>query len=142
MHKICIDAGVLGFYLSKGRTKKVKDLMERVKNGDVEAHVIKQILIEVYFHLCKDFGATEAGIQLRNLVENFPFVLVELDLDLIASAGKLKCQHKDTLSYNDCVAIAHCLKNNVEFHTTEKVIKQIPHNTLERLRIVRYEWKV
>ncbi|MBN2153547.1 MAG: PIN domain-containing protein [Candidatus Lokiarchaeota archaeon] len=140
MKKICLDAGVLDLYLSETRTKQVKMLFDDVKNRTAHAHVVNPVLSEVFFHQCTTRGAKEAAIQLRNVLDNYPIELVELDVDLLFSAGKLRCQHASTLSYIDCMSIAYCLHSGAEFHTTEKTIKQIPHNTLARLRVVRYAW--
>jgi hypothetical protein len=41
---------------------------------------------------------------------------------------------------NDCMSIAFCLNNGVTFHTTEKNLKKIPHNTLQRLKVVKYKF--
>jgi predicted nucleic acid-binding protein len=70
----------------------------------------------------------------------FPINFIDLDETLILHAGKLRCQHANTLSYNDCITIAFCLREGAELHTTEKLLKQIPHNVLQRLRIVKYIW--
>nr|MDO8115817.1 PIN domain-containing protein [Candidatus Sigynarchaeota archaeon] len=140
MKKACIDSGVLDIYFSMNRSEKVKSLMDNVARRNVSAQVVKPVLSEVFFHLCKTRGAPEATIQLKNLLDNYPIELVDLDRDLLFSAGKLRCQHASTLSYIDCMSIAYCLDSGAEFHTTEKKIKQIPHNTLARLSIVTYTW--
>jgi predicted nucleic acid-binding protein len=114
--------------------------MNDMKNGNFSANVVKPVLSEVFFHLCTTRGASEATIQLKNLLDNYLIALVDLDRDLLFSAGKLRCQHASTLSYIDCMSIAYCLDSGAEFHTTEKKIKQIPHNTLARLRVVKYAW--
>jgi hypothetical protein len=66
--------------------------------------------------------------------------LVNIKDDLIFSAGKLKCQNRKTLSYNDCLSIGFCLNNQAEFHTTEKNLKNIPNNTLKRLKTEIYKF--
>ncbi len=140
MKQICIDTGVLDIYFSASRTELVKNLMASVKKSTCSAHIIKPILSEIFFHLCRTSGASEATVQLTNFLNNYPVILVELDRDLYLSAGKIRCQHASTLSYIDCMSIVYCLSTNTEFHTTEKTIKRIPHNTLSRLRIVEYTW--
>jgi predicted nucleic acid-binding protein len=138
MKKICLDAGVLSIYFSSQRTPEVKALMDSIKAGKLDAYMLKHVLIEVYFHICRDQGITEANTQITNFQSQYPVSLVDLDDSLVLHAGKLKCQHVRTLSYIDCMTIAFSLRENAELHTTEKLLKQIPHNTLQRLRFVKY----
>jgi predicted nucleic acid-binding protein len=140
MKKVCLDAGVLDFYMSENRTRQVKMLMDEVRNHVIQAYIMNPVLSEVFFHQCRTRGALEAAVQLKNLLDNYPIEFVDPDRDLLFSAGKLRCQHASTLSYIDCMSIAYCLDSGAEFHTTEKKIKQIPHNTLTRLRVVKYSW--
>ncbi len=140
MKKVCIDTGVFDIYFSTHRTGQVKALMDDVKNGNVLAYVVKPVLSEIYFHLCRLSGASEAAIQLANLLDSYPIDLIDTNRELLFSAGKLRCQHASTLSYIDCISITFCLSSGASFHTTEKVIKQIPQNTLARLRVVKYAW--
>ncbi len=140
MKKICLDAGVLGIYFSSQRTSEVKGLMDSISAGKLGAYMLKHVLVEVHFHLCKDQGITEANTQIINFQTQYPVSLVDLDDSLILHAGKLKCQHVGTLSYIDCMTIAFCLRENAELHTTEKLLKQIPNNTLQRLRFVKYNF--
>ena len=114
--------------------------MGEIKAGKVSACMLKHVLIEAYFHICKDQGVTEATTQITNFQSQYPINLVDLDDPLIFHAGKLKCQHAQVLSYIDCITIAFSLCENAELHTTEKLLKQIPHNTLQRLQFVKYDW--
>ncbi|NMC03641.1 MAG: type II toxin-antitoxin system VapC family toxin [Candidatus Lokiarchaeota archaeon] len=129
---------VLTIYFSSQRTSEVKSLMDSIKAGKLDAYMLKHVLIEVYFHICRDQGITEANTQITNFQSQYPVSLVDLDDSLVLHAGKLKCQHVRTLSYIDCMTIAFCLRENAELHTTEKLLKQIQHNTLQRLRFVKY----
>ena len=40
--------------------------------------------------------------------------------------------------YIDCMGIAISLSKKIPFHTTEKKLKQIPNNVLEKLKVVKY----
>jgi predicted nucleic acid-binding protein len=140
MKEICIDTGVFGIYFSKNRNVEVKELFDNIQNNKFKAFVVKPVLTEVYFHICRVQGISEANVQLVSLMHNYALNCVDLDEALILNAGKLKCQHQSALSMIDCMSIALCLRENMEFHTTEKMVKKIPHNTLERLRIMKYNW--
>jgi predicted nucleic acid-binding protein len=140
MKKACIDAGVLGLFLSENCTRQVEMLMDAVENRAILACIVNPVISEVFFHQCTTRGAVEATVQLKNLLDDYPIEIVELNQELLFSAGKLRCQHASTLSYIDCMSIAYCLHAGAAFHTTEKTIKQIPHNTPARLHVVKYSW--
>ncbi|MHA1794225.1 MAG: PIN domain-containing protein [Promethearchaeota archaeon] len=139
-NKVYLDTGVLTLFLSRNCPPKVENLMQKINKGTIEAHVLAPVLSELFFHACKLDGIDSAKIAVNSLIEEYPFIIANLDKSLIMSTGILKCQHKNTLSYNDCMSIAYCLNNNIEFHTTEKNLRKIPSNTLQRLRIVKYQF--
>ena len=140
MKEICLDTGVLGIYLSINPGKKIQTLIQNIRKGLTKAFVLKPVLIEIFYHLCKIEGKEIASIKITNLKNKIPFNLVDLDDSLILKAGILKCQHRTTLSYIDCMSIAFCLNTNTTFHTTEKLIKKIPNNTLNQLKIEKYSF--
>ncbi len=140
MKGICLDAGVMGIHFTKDSTKKVISLMNSILKDNIKAFVLKPILVETYYHLCKIKGVEIAKISLSSFIRKYPIELVDITQDLIFSAGKLKCQNRKTLSYNDAITIAFCLNNRIEFHTTEKNLKKIPNNTLNRLKIKKYRF--
>lgn len=139
-HDICLDAGVLGIYFSVDCTAQVHALMNDVREGKVHSCIVKPVVSEVFFHLCKGQGVSEATTQLVNLFKLYPIELVDMDQELLFSAGKLRCQHASTLSYIDCMSIAYCLASGAAFHTTEKRLKRIPNSTIRRLQVVTYAW--
>lgn len=140
MQKICLDAGILSLIFTKKATTLIQKLYTNIKKKDLECYVLSPILIEVYWNICKTDGIEVAKISVSSFIHNVPHILVPVDEDIIISAGTLKCQHRTTLSYIDCMSIAFCLNNDVTFHTTEKNLKKIPHNTLQRLKVVKYKF--
>ena len=140
MKEICLDTGILGIYLSINPGKKIQTLIQNIRKGLTKAFVLKPVLIEVFYNLCKIEGKEIASIKIANLRSQIPFNLVDLDDSLILKAGILKCQHRTSLSYIDCMSIAFCLNTNTTFHTTEKMIKKIPNNTLNQLKIEKYSF--
>ena len=114
--------------------------MNSILKKNVKAYILKPILIEAYYHLCKLQGIEIAKISIGSFIKKYPIELIGITNDLIFSAGKLKCQNRKKLSYNDALTIAFCLNNQVEFHTTEKRLKKVPNNTLKRLKIKKYRF--
>ncbi|MCK5344786.1 MAG: hypothetical protein KAR20_15340, partial [Candidatus Heimdallarchaeota archaeon] len=64
---------------------------------------------------------------LQSFYKTYSVHFVNLTPELIVKAGKLKCQHRAKLSYNDCITIAISLQVGALFHTTEKDMPNIPH---------------
>lgn len=123
----CLDAGILSLYFLQNSPKEVNLLMERVKTNPTNTFIAKEIMIEVFKHICILRGYIFAESALQSFYSAFNVNFVDLSHELIAKAGKLKCQHRAKLSYNDCIAIAISLQNDAIFHTTEKSVPKIPH---------------
>ncbi len=141
MARICLDAGILGIYFSAICTDKVSTLINRIKSGKDEAHVLKPVLSEAFFNICKIQGKDKANQSITSFTRSIPIVQVDLDESLVLSTGLLKCQHRDTLSYIDCMSIAYCINNKVEFHTTEKTMKRILLETAKKLKVCTYRFQ-
>ncbi len=85
------------------------------------------ILVDVFKLLCIVGRKEYATSCIRSFEHKVHPLLIQLTSDLIIKAGLLKCQSRNTLSYNDSIAIAIALKGKATFHTTEKILPKI-HN--------------
>src|SRR5271157_1820003 len=141
MEKACVDTGILGIFFSKDCTSKVTTLVNQAVNGMVEMHVLKPVLCEAFYHVCKVEGKDLSSRRIATLIHEYPIIQVDLDESLIQLTGTLKCQHRESLSYIDCMSIAYCLNNRISFHTTEKTLKRILPETKRKLKIVAYDFK-
>ena len=140
MNEICLDTGVISIFFSNNPTPQVKNLMKEIQQQKISAYLPKTVLIEAFFHVCRNDGIENAKIALINFLKKYPLNLIEFDNDLIILAGHLKCQHRNTLSYIDCMGIAIALNRKIPFYTTEKKLKKIPNNVLEKLNVVKYSF--
>ena len=140
MSKISLDTGVISIFLSNNPTNQVISLMGGISKGEISAYLPKTVLIEAFFHVCKNDGLENAKVTLVNFLAKYPLNLVEFDENLIYYAGQLKCQHRNSLSYIDCMGIAIALTMKIPFHTTEKKIKNITSNVFQKLKIVKYSF--
>ncbi len=137
---ICVDTGVLSIYFSKDMTNEVTNLMNKIKQKQVEAHILKPVLIELFWHLCRVHGVEAAKTLLLSFLNQVPIEQVELQMPVILKAGSVKCQNPSNLSYIDCMCIAYALNMKIEFHTTEKTFKKIPNLILQRLKVIEYKF--
>ena len=140
MKKICLDTGIITQYLSENPPAAIQDTLNRVINGKLECHILNSVFVEIYNQICKWKGVEFSRIAVTSFSLKVPFVKIALDDQIVLSAGILKCQHRTTLSYIDCMSIAYCLNNKIEFHTTEKTLKHIKHNTLDKLKVKTYRF--
>lgn len=101
--------------------------MDDIKKNPENTYIAKEILIESYKHLCVLKGNDFANSVLQSFYNTFNVKLIDLTKELIFKAGKLKCQYRKKLSYNDCIAIAISIQKKAIFHTTEKSMLKIPH---------------
>ncbi|MCF2140525.1 MAG: PIN domain-containing protein [Candidatus Lokiarchaeota archaeon] len=137
---VCLDTGIIVLFTSKDPNEKIIQLFNSIREKEKTAFTMKTTIIEVINHLCILQGKSLALIRVAELLEEYPIIQVELNNQIINQAGILKCKHRTTLSYNDCISIAFCLIESISFHTTEKKIKKIPHNTLNKLQVVKYNF--
>jgi predicted nucleic acid-binding protein len=125
--KICLDTGPLTLHFTKDEPKEISSLMQEIKRQKTQAHVITPILVEVFKHLCIAKGKAFAEASISALQLNYPLEFVSITNDIILKAGGLKCQHRRTLSYFDCLVIAYSLNEKLVLHTTEKALPMIPN---------------
>jgi predicted nucleic acid-binding protein len=142
MLKVCFDTGVFGIYFGEeiSDKKKVLQIFRGTLTNKYEIHVLKPVLSEVFYHLCIQKGVNYAKSRILSIKKLYPIVQISLDDDLINKTGQIKCQNRKNLSYIDCMSISYCLLNKIQFHTTEKKIKQIPIPLIDKLRVVTYNW--
>lgn len=138
MQQICLDTGVLGLFFVEPKTVQMTHLIESINNKLIQGYIVPPVITEVFYHLCRQFGKDSATTQIVGLLRKYAIKRIELVDDILIQAGLLKCQHNSTLSYIDCLSIASCIKLKIPFHTTEKLIKLIPQNTLDKLKVIKY----
>nr|MDO8114772.1 PIN domain-containing protein [Candidatus Sigynarchaeota archaeon] len=133
--RACLDAGVIALYFQQDPPEKIVALFQSINNDKIEAVVPEPILIEVFKNLCVPLGKDFATSAINTFFNTIKARFVSLSRPLIVSAGKLKCQHRSVLSYNDAIVIAASLQEKATLHTTEKELPKIPG-----LNVVKYEF--
>ena len=137
---VCLDAGVLAIFFSKEISFEATELLKSILQLKTVAFVLKPILIESYYHLCKVRGSDHAESTIKSFLIKYPIRIEPISENMIYSAGKIKCQNRKMLSYNDSLVIAFCLNKNITFYTTEKNLKDKTNTTLKRLRIKTFKF--
>lgn len=122
---ICLDTGMITLLYSKDTPQSILNLFKKIKEEKMEAHILSPIITEAFYHVCRLSGKVAAETIIATFLNTYPIKLVNLNQSLIFKAGLLKCQHPNTLSYNDCFAVAYALNKKFIFHTTEKKFGEI-----------------
>jgi|SRR5271157_805255 len=127
--RIVLDTGPITLYFSKKPPIDIENLMHSAQQGEIEAEVASPTLVEVFNQICISKGKEKALQSQDSLATTIPVAVIQLDQDLIARAGALKCQYRKQLSYIDCIAISLAQRDKAIFHTTEKELDplHIPH---------------
>jgi predicted nucleic acid-binding protein len=139
MQKVCIDTGILNNFLSNSPTKEISSLFQKIRSAKLEAYIPKEILIELFKHLCRKIGIESAKDMILAFLNSYPVILFDLTVDLIVKAGSLKCQ-TENLSYNDCILIAYALSQKIPLHSTDKTLDKVPNSIIQRLIVVKYRF--
>jgi len=126
--KSCLDTGVITLLYSKNPPNPIISLFRDIKEKKIDAHIVSPIMSEVFYHICNLNGKVAAETIIATFLNTYPIILVNLNQTLIIKAGTLKCQHYQSLSYNDCFSIAYALNKKLTFHTTEKELGKIIPN--------------
>nr|MDO8088271.1 PIN domain-containing protein [Candidatus Sigynarchaeum springense] len=131
--RACLDAGTIHQHYIQDPPPKVENLFVDIENGKIHAIVPEQILVEVFKQLCVVRGKGYALKVINDIYANEYLEIRSLSKDLVAEAGRLKCQYRDIVSYNDAILIALAVQESAMLHTTEKNLPQIPG-----LKVVKY----
>ncbi len=65
----CLDTGDIMAFYSKNPSPDVVRLKTEIKKGEIEGHVLRPILVEVYSHLCKlQGGGSLAEVTIASIL--------------------------------------------------------------------------
>jgi predicted nucleic acid-binding protein len=126
--KSCLDTGVISLFYSKNFSNSIIKLFRDIKEKKIEAHIVSPVMSEVFYHICNLNGKVAAETTIATFLNTYSIKLLNLNQTLIIKAGTLKCQHYQSLSYNDCFSIVYALNKKLIFHTTEKELGKIIPN--------------
>nr|MDO8117594.1 PIN domain-containing protein [Candidatus Sigynarchaeota archaeon] len=131
-----LDAGTIHQHFIQDPPAKIEQLFKAIERGDIEAAVPEQVLVEVYKQVCVESGKDQAALVINAIYASGDIVIKAISKDVVVEAGKLKCQYRNVLSYNDAMLIAMAIKEKATVHTTEKSMPRITG-----LDIVKYTFE-
>jgi predicted nucleic acid-binding protein len=108
-------------------------LFRSIAAGAIEAIVPEVVLVEAFKQLCVGLGKDFAVQFVNSFFVEVAARCTTISKETIIEAGKLKCQHRGVLSYNDAILIATAILEKAVVHTTEKDWTEIPG-----LKVIKY----
>lgn len=104
---------VLAFFFGEAGGQQVRDILEKIENGEAEGYINIINLTEVYYILSRISSPTVAEEKQRILrIYGIRVVPIE-DNGLWREAAKIKCEHSLSLADAFAVATAQSLKTKL-----------------------------
>jgi predicted nucleic acid-binding protein len=78
MGKICLDAGVIALFFEKKPSEQIQRLKNEIQNEKTQIYLLKPVLCEVFYHLCRINGKEAAKVQIIAFLTNYKPTMVGL----------------------------------------------------------------
>lgn len=126
MKRYVFDSSVLISYLDgEPNASKVADYLEEINDKELEAFLCVVNFGEIYYHFLRT-GGNNSGDTILRAIKTLPIKIVEANIELTLSAGRIKAFNK--MSYADCFAAALTKSKKGIMLTSDKEFKQIEKN--------------
>jgi predicted nucleic acid-binding protein len=120
--RVALDTGPMALHF--GNDPQVRDLMNGILKGTIEAHTCELNLAEHFYKICEKSGREIALITTTSL-RGIPIKIHSPDESLTLEAGLLKCKYRGKLSLADAYVLAIAKAHNCRLITTDQVIKEL-----------------
>ncbi|MBK9332264.1 MAG: type II toxin-antitoxin system VapC family toxin [Ignavibacteria bacterium] len=126
MKRFIFDSSALISYLDgEPNAEKVADYLEEINDKELDAFLCVINLGEIYYHFLRT-GGSNTGDVILSTIKTLPLIIVEANIDLTLSAGRIKAFNK--MSYADCFAAALTENRKGILITSDKEFKQVEKN--------------
>lgn len=123
MKRYIFDSSALISYLDgEPNAGKVADFLEEINDKELEAFLCVINFGEIYYHFLRT-GGNNTGEMILRTIKTLPIKIVEANIELTISAGRIKAFNK--MSYADCFAAALTESKKGILLTSDKEFKQI-----------------
>ena len=126
MKRYVFDSSALISYLDgEPNAIKVADYLQEINEKELEAFLCVINYGEIYCHFLRS-GGNETGETILRAIRTLPIKIIEANIELTLSAGKIKAFNK--MSYADCFAAALAENRKAVLLTSDKEFRQIEKN--------------
>lgn len=131
MDRVVLDSyALLAYLLHEEGAERIRDLLRKAEERDVEVYMNVVNLGEVYYIIARRKGVDVADFIIANLLKS-PILFVNVDERLSLIAGRIKAFHK--LSYADAFAVATAIDLDAVLLSGDDEFKSVEDR-------VRIEW--
>jgi predicted nucleic acid-binding protein len=120
--RVALDTGPLSLHF--GNDTRVRELMNDILKGKIEAHTCELNIAELFYKTCEKSGRETASV-VSNSVRGIPIKIHSPDESLTLEAGSLKCTHRGKISLADSYILAVAKLERCRLVTTDQVLKEI-----------------
>ncbi len=107
------------------RMGKVADYLEQINEKSLDAFLCVINLGEIYYHFLRT-GGESTGKTVLEAIRTLPLKIVEANIELTLSAGRIKAYNK--MSYADCFAAALTANKKGVLVTSDNEFRQVEKN--------------
>ena len=119
------SSAMISFLDGEPNAGKVADYLDEINYKEMEAYLCVINLGEIYYHFLRT-GGNNTGETILRVIRTLPLKIIEANIELTLSAGKIKAYNK--MSYADCFAAALTENKKGILITSDKEFKQIEKN--------------
>ncbi|MFA4668136.1 type II toxin-antitoxin system VapC family toxin [Pyrococcus kukulkanii] len=123
MERVVLDSyAILTYLLNEKGAKRVEELLNKARNGEVKVYMNVVNLGEVYYIIARRKGVDVADFIIANLLKS-PILFIPADEHLSPIAGRIKAFHK--LSHANAFAAATAIDLDATLLTGDEEFKNI-----------------
>ena len=86
-------SAILAFWQDEAEAPQVRDLIQQASRGTCEAYISFMTIFEAYYITKRETGENKAN-EIYYYLHNFPFERVNMEEDILITAGNLKARYR------------------------------------------------
>ncbi|MBV6479206.1 MAG: hypothetical protein HGGPFJEG_01967 [Ignavibacteria bacterium] len=116
------SSALISYFDGEHNAEKVADLLEEINEKGLDAFLCVINLGEIYYHFLRT-GGNHISDEIFKLTKTLPIKIIEANVELTLSAGRIKAFNK--MSYADCFAAALAESKRAFLVSSDREFKQI-----------------
>ena len=127
-----LDSSVLLLYIAGDN--RVEELVNRINDGVAEGYMLEPCISEIYAKLNEKLGVATAN-KVLEAIKNSRIKVIDVDYELMKSAGELKSIQKGKLSMIAAYMIVLAKNLNAVLVTSDETIQKTSETKVEFVKV-------
>ena len=127
-----LDSSVLLLYIAGDN--RVEELVNRINDGIAEGYMLEPCVSEIYAKLNEKLGVATAN-KVLEAIKNSRIKVIDVDYELMKSAGELKSLQKGKLSMIAAYMIVLAKNLNAVLVTSDEIIQKTNEVKVEFVKV-------